>query len=831
MTRTLALEYKEGDRIAGRYLVHRALAGGMGEVYLCTDQQTQARYALKTFQAPHLARAGLREAFEAEAAVWVALESHVNLVRCFFMDTLAGRPYMFLEWVDAGDSRGTDLRSLMHGSALEPRQVLELTLDICHGLKHAQDRRPGLVHRDLKPENVLIAPGMKMFAVATSQGIEPMTDVGAPPLLAKITDFGLATIASAAGLEVSSNLDSTHQSMHAGGGIAGTPRYMAPEQWRGEEADARTDIYAIGVMLYEMLSGRPPYEGTTFEALRRQHLKDLVPAIARAGLSASFDQLVSRCMAKEMAARFSSVTELLHELKEIYTGRFSDYKPADIVMRGLFMPEDMVNRAKAYLELGRIDDARADYDQAINAYPDFALAYVGRGTTWLQSGDPARALEDLNRAIELDSSLASAYSNRGNVYSMLNQHQDSLADYTRAIELDPAFATAWVNRGALLRWLGDDERAQSDLDRAIELDPSIGVPYRERGRIHLRRGRLQEALADFSQAIELLPEEAESYVARSHILSQMGRGEEALEDCDAAIRIDPLDAQAHYNRGVIQQRRGRFIDALADFTRALEIEPDRADALTNRGVVLDAVGRSEEGLVDLTRALALDPSSALAYMNRGVVNDRLDRDEESIADFNRAVELSPTFAEAYKNRAHRHARAGRADKAFADFARAIDLNLGFGTAYLARGQLLASLKRHDEAIEDYTRAIKLDSTDAVALDFRGRSHDALAHHGEAVEDYTRALAWSAEKATLLTSRGVARLKAGELQAALEDFQAAIEADPQEAAPYVLAAELLASNNQAAAAIPFYVHALRLEQAPWASMSAKALARLGVESSA
>jgi serine/threonine-protein kinase len=293
MRPTPALEYKEGDRIAGRYLVHRAQAGGMGEVYLCTDQETQTRYALKTFQAPHLARAGLREAFEEEVAVWVALESHVNVVRCFFMDTLAGRPFMFLEWVESGDSRGTDLRSLLQGNALELRQALELTFDICHGLKHVQDRRPGLVHRDLKPENVLIAPGMTYMAVTSKgEGLETVTETDVPPLVAKITDFGLAKIAHAVGLEVSSSPDATHQSMHAGGGIVGTPRYMAPEQWRGEETDARTDIYAIGVILYEMLSGRPPYDGTTFEALRRQHLDDPVPAIARAGLPASLDELI-----------------------------------------------------------------------------------------------------------------------------------------------------------------------------------------------------------------------------------------------------------------------------------------------------------------------------------------------------------------------------------------------------------------------------------------------------------------------------------------------------------------------------------------------------------
>ena len=152
--------YKPGDRIGGRYQVHKALMGGMGEVYLCMDLKEMQPYALKTFQQRYLTDSQrLRHAFEQEVATWVALEKHPNIVRCFWMQTFDNQPFMALEWVAGEEGRGTDLRGWLRHGSLELKPALEITLDICNGLRHAQAKRPGLVHRDLKPENILMAQG------------------------------------------------------------------------------------------------------------------------------------------------------------------------------------------------------------------------------------------------------------------------------------------------------------------------------------------------------------------------------------------------------------------------------------------------------------------------------------------------------------------------------------------------------------------------------------------------------------------------------------------------------------------------------------------------
>ena len=170
--------HRKGDEIGGRYQVHKALAGGMGEVYLCLDLKETIPLALKTFQARFLASPKARELFEREAATWVKrFEKHPNVVRCFYMDTVDNTRFLFLEWRrPPGTGTGADPRDWLQSprSSLEPRRPAPWSSPSTSAalLEHAQRKAPGFVHCDVKPENVLVAQGQ----------------------LAKLTDFGLAKL-------------------------------------------------------------------------------------------------------------------------------------------------------------------------------------------------------------------------------------------------------------------------------------------------------------------------------------------------------------------------------------------------------------------------------------------------------------------------------------------------------------------------------------------------------------------------------------------------------------------------------------------------------------
>ncbi len=241
--------------------------GGMGAVYKGRQASLKRAVAIKLLPAEFSANAEFTSRFEREAQTLASL-NHQGIVAIFdFGQTHEGHLYFVMEFVD-----GTDLAHLLHAQRLEPDQALEITIQICEALHYAHSQ--GVVHRDIKPANVLINRDGR----------------------AKLADFGLARPLSA----IHPQLTATHA-------VMGTPDYMAPEQWQGK-ADHRADIYSLGVMLYEMLTGTRP-----------QGAFDLPSFKSRA--DARIDEVVIKAMRQEPERRYQRVSELREAVDRIRTTR------------------------------------------------------------------------------------------------------------------------------------------------------------------------------------------------------------------------------------------------------------------------------------------------------------------------------------------------------------------------------------------------------------------------------------------------------------------------------------------------------------------------------
>jgi eukaryotic-like serine/threonine-protein kinase len=265
-----------GDTFSNRYrLIARIAGGGMGEVYRAHDLLLDRAVAVKVLQ-PGLANdPELVARFKAEARAAARL-THPNVVGVYDWGEEHDRTYyMVMEYVP-----GTDLRDvLVSRGALEPAQAATIVADVCEALAAAHTS--GLVHRDVKPENVLIAPGGSV----------------------KVADFGIAAV-------VDTDLTAP------GGVIPGTLRYLAPEQARGGQAGPAADIWAAGALLYELVTGTPPHQGSGAELLRRRAEEPLArPSAAVAAVPGDLDAIVAKACALEPADRFVNASEMAQALR------------------------------------------------------------------------------------------------------------------------------------------------------------------------------------------------------------------------------------------------------------------------------------------------------------------------------------------------------------------------------------------------------------------------------------------------------------------------------------------------------------------------------------
>jgi len=341
-------KWNKRDRILGRYEVHDVKEGGMGIVYLCYDHNYKMPVALKTLKEPKntdISYKDLLDKFHVEAEAWVRLEKHKNIVQAKGVERIEGQPYIFLEFITGHDIYGIDLHEwIKRKGQLDIKECLNFAIQFCSGMEYATRKFQSIgkpfVHRDIKPLNIMV----------TQDGV------------IKITDFGLVKM-----------FDHTKEDIFIG---AGTPSYMSPEQWQGgEDIDIRSDIYAFGCVLYEMLAGHPPFVCPP-ENYQYNHCYEkpkpiitLVPAVPE-----SLNNLAMKCIEKDPNNRFKDFTTIKDDLVHIYydlTGnRIKEETKAELESW------ERINKGIALCSLGYRQDAVLDFNKALEIDPMAAGRFI-----------------------------------------------------------------------------------------------------------------------------------------------------------------------------------------------------------------------------------------------------------------------------------------------------------------------------------------------------------------------------------------------------------------------------------------------------------------------
>ncbi len=277
----------------GKYQIVAPIgAGGMGEVYRARDSRLGRDVALKVLPAGMAANADRLARFEHEARTVAGL-NHPNIVTLYSVEDEDGVRFLTMELVE-----GEGLDRQVTPGGLPVARVVELGIAIADALAAAHDK--GVVHRDLKPANVML----------TSDG------------RVKVLDFGLAKLADS-NADLAAAQAATVAPLSATGQVVGTVPYMAPEQLRGEAVDSRTDLFALGIVLYELATGRRPFEGATVGLISSAILRDTPTSLSgiRADAPADLQRIVTRCLEKEPGARFQTARDVGSELRRVGTIR------------------------------------------------------------------------------------------------------------------------------------------------------------------------------------------------------------------------------------------------------------------------------------------------------------------------------------------------------------------------------------------------------------------------------------------------------------------------------------------------------------------------------
>jgi serine/threonine-protein kinase len=658
--------------LSGRYEVRRELGrGGMGQVFEARDLKHGRSVAIKILD-PELAAAIGSARFRAEIETAARLV-HPHIVPLFDSGEADGLFYFVMPLLG-----GESLRQrLIRERQLPIEDATRIAREVADALRYAHEQ--GLVHRDVKPDNIVLTGGHAM-----------------------VLDFGIARTGEAAQSPETRTV-----------AAVGTPAYMSPEQSSGTSLDGRADQYALACVVYEMLTGQPPFTGPTGESVLLQHRTvDPRPATAlRPTTPPPVARALSRALAKAPADRYPTMTAFSEALLASTTPG-----TPSAVGRGRYM--------LAVLPLENLS-ADAEQEYFADGMTEELIAHLGRiqpkrlgviaRTSAMRYKKTTKSADEIGRELGVEYLLEGSVRRAGDrirITTQLVQVSDQshlwAETYDRRLadifELQDEVATAVAK--AL-----EVELVSSGKARAAEPEAANSDAYEAylKGRFYWNKRTpesLRLAIEWFGRAIQADPSYARAYAGIADVYNVQVTylqvpAHEAYPKCERAARraveLEPNLVEGHASLAGLLTHTGRLDEAQVEFGRALERDPAYVPAHYWNAVLFAARGRFEEALGLIQRARLLDPLSVTVEISHGNILFFARRAEEAVSHYERGVELEPKMAWLHVRLACCRAATGRLEQALAGL-KGVDPSLS-GTLDLisARAYLLGRLGRSEEA--------------------------------------------------------------------------------------------------------------------------------------
>jgi eukaryotic-like serine/threonine-protein kinase len=765
----------------GRYEIRSLLgAGGMGEVYLAHDTMLERTVALKVLPAAVAADENRMQRFIREAKTASAL-NHPNILTIYEIGQQGEYHFIVTEFIE-----GEPLRQYMTRSRMELREVLDVISQVASALAAAH--QVGIIHRDIKPENIMLR----------RDGV------------IKVLDFGLAKLVTAANEDTDHEAPTMTRVVKTDPGvIMGTAHYMSPEQARGLEVDSRSDLWSLGVLLYEMVAGRFPFEGATTSDVIATILHHEPPSLLlfRPAMPAELERIVEKALTKEREERYQLAKDLNVDLK-----RLRQHLEIEAELERSITPEEGASRAsrqtvaRSPLVSGTTISGGSAQTASSAARTISSAEYIvseikqhKRGallvfTTIVIAGAIVFAYFSYARTrSQTISSIA--------VLPFTNASGDANMEY-----LSDGLSESLINALSQLPQLKVIARSSAFQYKGKEMDPqevakALGVQAIVTGRV-VQRGDNLQVSAEMVDARDKTQLWGDQYSRRSTDIQAVQ--EEIARTISEKLRLRLTGAQEQqlakratanpeayqlYLNGLFHRRKGGLENgrkALDYHSQAVSLDPNFALALT--GVadayrflavnsVLDPKEAYPKAKAAAERAVQLDEQLAEAHVPLGMI--KTDEWDWSGAEreFKRAIELNPNLSEAHFRYEQYLSTMGRPAEALAEIKQAQELDPLRIALRAEEGIALYYARRYDEALQQLQSVIKLDPNHGFAYFFLGDTYAAKGMYREAIDAYQKNMRIEGETTNALCYLGFVLAKSGrrsEAQTILEKLKKAKE---------------------------------------------------------
>jgi serine/threonine-protein kinase len=719
----------------GHYKVQSAIgAGGMGEIYRASDTRLRRDVAIKILPENLMQNASAIERFMREAHAASAL-NHPNILTIYDIGEYEKIHFIATEFVE-----GQTLRERMKSAPLNLAEALDIAVQISGALAAAHEA--GIVHRDIKPENIMVrADGY-----------------------VKILDFGIAKLseppASAGGLNATKSGDKVNPSAHADGSdkatliqsvttpgmILGTVSYMSPEQARGLEVDARSDIFSLGVVVYEMIAGRLPFSGATISdviaAILTSEPKPLNESVKN--VPSELEWSISKALCKDRDERYQTIKGLFSDLKRLrqrldfetelkrsnYSNLISGEQQTTLILSKDSFARPMRKTRKAIDSLAVLplanDDASTEYfsdgitECIINSLSTLPkLRVVPRSTVFRYKGKETD-LQEIGRELGVRAILAGRVVQIGDSIIVKTE----LVDIANEAQIwGEQYRRTTTDIFTLLEDIAGDISENLKLKLTGEQKKQMAKRYTEnaeayqfylKGRYFVTTKRTEEwikkGIEYFQKAIDLDPNFALAYTgiadAYGFLASSTGGWSPhkayplAKAAALKALEIDDTLGEAHCSLGFSHLLYDwNLSEAASQFKRSIELNPNYPNAHDGYGFYLKAVGRHAEAIEKGKQVQKLDPLSPFAHISLGYAYYFARDYEKAIEECNKALELDKYSTFAYRNLGIAYLQQGKLDSAIAALSKAATFSSG-GLAFESYlGFAYARAGKHAESVE------------------------------------------------------------------------------------------------------------------------------------